>query len=159
METIAAAANAVEAWRAAVWLRESLWGYPLVSVLHLLGIAWLLGGIAIVDARVLGLAASAPMAAVARSAWPVAVTGLVLALGTGPWLFITRSSEYIVNPAFLWKLALLAGALLNVAAFHALGRGVLDGRRAPGTAVRASAAASLLLWLGVLAAGRWIAFV
>ena len=152
-------AQAVEHWPAAVLLRESRWLYPLVSTLHLSGIAALLGGLLVLDLRLLGLQRSVPRSAVARCAWPVAVAGLALALSTGPLLFMTKPSEYIANPAFAIKFLLISLAFCNVALFHLTWPGVLRGLRPITSGVRACAAASLLLWWGVLLAGRWIAFL
>jgi hypothetical protein len=152
-------AQAVEQWRFSVLLRESRWLYPLVSALHLSGIAALLGGLLVLDLRLLGLHRSVPLSAVARCAWPVAVAGLALALATGPLLLMTRPSEYIANPALLAKFLLIALAFCNVALFHLAWPGVLRGLRSVTPGVRASAAASLLLWWGVLLAGRSIAFL
>jgi hypothetical protein len=152
-------APALQSWSVARLLRESLWAYPVVSTLHLLGIALLLGGIAVVDARLLGFARSVAVADVARAAWPFSVAGVVLAVGTGPLLFVVQPAEYLVNRAFFWKLLLLCAALANVALFHARFAGVLRGARPVVPGVRLLAALSLLLWLGVLCAGRMIAFV
>lgn len=152
-------AAALEAWPLAQWLRESLLAYPVLNALHIVAIALLLGGIAVLDLRLLGFAREVPIAHVARTAWPVAALGVTLALVTGPLLFIVQPSDYLVNPAFVWKFLLLLAALTNVAMFHMSCAGVLAGRRAPGPGVRWFAAASLLLWLAVLFAGRMIAFV
>lgn len=152
-------AQAIEQWPLAAVLRESRWLYPLVSALHLSGIAALLGALLVLDLRLLRLHRSVPLSAVARCAWPVAVAGLALALLTGPLLFISKPTDYIANPAFAIKLVLLMLAFSNVALFHASFPGVLRGLLPVTTGVRVCAAASLLLWWGVLLAGRWIAFV
>jgi len=152
-------AQAIEQWPVAVALRESRWLYPLVSALHLSGIAALLGALLVLDLRLLGLHRSVPLSGVARCAWPVAVAGLALALLTGPLLFISKPTDYIANPAFAIKLVLLMLAISNVALFHASFPGVLRGLLPVTTGVRVCAAASLLLWWCVLLAGRSIAFV
>lgn len=85
---------------------------------------------------------------------------MALALVTGSLLFIVKPAEYLANPAFLAKLGLLALALANVARIH-LGAGwrrAVTGRGVTPT-LRLSAAASMLLWLGALVAGRWIGFL
>ena len=152
-------ANAVEQWPLAVLLRESRWLYPLVSALHISGIAALFGSLLVLDLRLLGLHRSVPLTAIARCAWPVAVAGLALALATGPLLFITKPTEYIANPALAIKAVLIALAFTNVIVFHASFPGVLRGLRPVSAGVRLSAAASLLLWWGVMLAGRAIAFM
>lgn len=152
-----ALAHAIEAWGPAAWLRESLWGYPIVNAMHIVGIAALLGGIAVLDVHL--LRSRDAVAPVARAAWPVAVAGVAIAVATGPLLFAVKATEYIANPAFVWKFVLLSLALTNVAVFHLNFPGVLAGTRAVTTGVRAVAALSLALWLATLMAGRAIAFL
>lgn len=153
------AAQALEKTPLAQWLQQSLWGYPLLSALHLVAIALLLGAITVLDARLLGFARRVPVPHVARSAWPFAAAGALLAVCTGPLLFIVQPGDYLVNPAFFWKLLLLVAAFGNVALFHlAFGR-ALSGERDLTAGVRAVAVLSVLLWLAVLFAGRMIAFV
>ncbi len=151
------------AW--AVWLegsalgvaaRESLWLYPAVSVLHVLGIALLVGGIVAFDLRVLGAAAAMPLAAAGRLILPLARAGFAVAVASGVVMLAADASHLVTNPAFLVKgvLLLLAGA--NVVLFHGLAQRDLA---APTLRLaRASAAASALLWLSVAATGRAIAY-
>ncbi|MBA3623775.1 MAG: hypothetical protein H0W48_04850 [Methylibium sp.] len=152
-------AQALETTAPARWLQQSMWGYPVVSALHIVAIALLLGAITVVDARLLGFARQVPVAHVARAAWPFALAGVVLALGTGPLLFIVQPGDYLVNPAFFWKLLLLLAAFANVAWFHLRFAAVLRGVGEPTAGVRWVAALSIGLWLCVLFAGRMIAFV
>lgn len=150
--------QSLETTAPARWLQQSVWGYPVVSALHLVAIALLLGAITVLDARLLGFARQVPVAHVARVAWPFAVAGVMLALITGPLLFIVQPGDYLVNPAFFWKLLLLLAAFANVAWFHLRFGTVLHGRE-PTAGVRWVAALSIALWLAVLFAGRMIAFV
>jgi len=152
-------AQTLETTAPARWLQQSMWGYPVVSALHIVAIALLLGAITVVDARLLGFARQVPVAHVARAAWPFAVIGAVLAVGTGPLLFIVQPGDYLVNPAFFWKLLLLLAAFANIAWFHARFAAALHGGGDITVGVRAVAALSISLWLAVLFAGRMIAFV
>lgn len=61
--------------------------------------------------------------------------------------------------AFFCKLLLPCAALMNVALFHACFAGVLRGARPVVHGVRVQAVLSVSPWLGVLLAGRMIAFV
>ena len=76
-----ALAHAIEAWGPAAWLRESLWAYPVVNAMHIVGIAALLGGIAVLDIHL--LRSRDPVAPVARAAWPVAVAAAKHAIAEG----------------------------------------------------------------------------
>ncbi|WP_162130047.1 hypothetical protein [Sinorhizobium fredii] len=60
------------------WMRKGVWPFPVVNLLHMLGIALLFGGIAVLDLRVLGLARKLPVAALALLVLPIAGHGKVL---------------------------------------------------------------------------------
>jgi hypothetical protein len=124
--------------------------WAAVSALHILGIALLVGPIALVDLRLLRLLGPA-----IDPALPVlvraAIGGLALAACSGALLAAVQATDYAANPAFLAKLALVGAAVANALALRAVG-GVAARRAAP------FAAASLVLWLGAVLAGRWIAF-
>lgn len=166
MEHLAPAAapawlQAIEASALAQLLRSSLWLYPAVETLHILGMAVLVGAIAVFDLRLVlapPAAAGAPaeLAAWGRTVLPVARAGFALALPMGLLLFAVEATAYAANPAFRLKLVLLVLALANVALFHALAARLRP--PSPG-AIRVLAAASLLLWTGVLVCGRLIAYL
>ncbi|MBP2290862.1 DUF6644 family protein [Azospirillum rugosum] len=144
-------------------MRQSVWLYPLVEVLHILGFALLVGSILAFDLRLLGVRAPLlPAEALARLLLPVAVTGFALAVPTGLLLFTTEATSLVRNGMFLAKMALLALALVNIVLFHkGAGRrmaawGVAD---RPPPAARFAGAASLGLWVAVLVCGRLIAYV
>lgn len=148
------------AWPGAVWLQKSGTAYLFVNASHILGIGLLLGGILPMDLRLIGLLRSFPIAIVGPLLLRVASAGLALALLTGFWLFTVKPKEYVANPAFLAKLALLAFALANIAVQHRgpRFRAALEGQHVQ-SSVRVFAALSMMLWLSVLVAGRWIGFV
>jgi hypothetical protein len=72
-----------------------------------------------------------------------------------------QAGEYITNPAFQLKLLLIVLAGVNMAVFHLIPWRTVGswdaGTEAP-IAARVAGALSLALWIGVIAAGRWIAF-
>jgi hypothetical protein len=90
---------------------------------------------------------------------PVSRFGFVLAIGMGFLLFSADASHVVKNPAFQAKLLLLAAALINVVIAHAGSWRHVErwGDEAP-AAAKATALASLVLWLGVICAGRLIAY-
>jgi hypothetical protein len=135
--------EALEATWLAEHLRRSRWTYPLVNAGHILGIAILLG--TVVPMQVQRLRGGQPRVRLLR---PYAMAGLTLAVTCGALLFMAQAGEYLGNPWFQAKMALLAVALAH-AAWHL---------RTEVIPVRA-AVASLVLWLMVLVAGRMIAFV
>lgn len=147
-------------WPGAVWLQQSGTVYLFVNATHILGVGLLLGAILPLDLRMIGFLRSYPIAIVGPLLLRIASAGLVLALVTGLWLFTVQPRIYIGNPAFLAKLGLLALALVNIGLQHygAGFRAALRGDEVS-TSVRVLAGLSVLLWLSVLVAGRWIGFV
>lgn len=137
--------------------RNSVWLYPLANIAHVLGAALLVGSIAVFDVLVLrrryDSAAKAGSVAV-----PLAAIGLAMQATTGLVLFSAEATTIARNPAFLFKMVLLAFALANVAAFHAFHRVATlkdEGRR---SVVRLHAIVSLTAWIMVLLSGRAIAY-
>lgn len=143
-------------------MRQSLWLFPAIETIHILAFAVLVGSVAIVDLRVLGFSRTLAVTALARHALPWTVGAFVIAVPTGLLLFTAQASDLIANRAFVLKITLIMIAGANAAWFH-LGpwRTVTSwdtGAAAPVPA-RASAALSLLIWIGVIVCGRMLAYV
>jgi hypothetical protein len=152
----------------AVWLEASLlartlksgpWLYPLVNLAHVLGIAALVGAVAVFDLRLVGFRPDVPMAALARATLPVAGAGLALVLATGPALLVVRATEYVENP-FLWaKFGAVAVALANLGALHGSAAWRGGGEvRSVRRRLALAGAVSLAAWLAAVSAGRMIAY-
>lgn len=129
------------------------WAYPLLEVVHLVGIAALLGSLAVLELRLWTRVDALPASALARLVLRVTWIGCALALASGALMFSTRPDELLVNPAFRVKAVLLGLAGLNAVAFHRRG-GVARGD----TAMRVLGGLSLLLWVAIIGCGRWIAY-
>lgn len=143
-------------------MREWLWLYPAVEVIHIVGLVLLVGAAAMFDLRLLGGGRTLAVCALARFLLPWSWLGLAVVVPSGLLLFSAHASEVMANPAFQLKLALIAAAGLNVLWLH---RGTLRaadawemGQPTPRRA-RVAAAASLLLWVGVILCGRLLAYV
>jgi hypothetical protein len=114
------------------------------------------------DLRLLGFARSLPALALGRFLLRWAWLGLALVIPTGLAMFSTHATEFAANPAFRLKLLLLAVAALNAATFHVtVYRTAVDWNRDAPTppAAKVAGLISLVLWLGVIACGRMIAYV
>ncbi len=142
----------LDAWGS--WLKGSLWAYPALEAVHITGIALLFGSLVVFELRMLGVARTLPPEALARLALPVSVGGFALAATSGLMLFAADAFDLLVNPAFRIKMVLLVLAGLNAAAFHACG-----GLRCDGAARAVQLVSSIVLWLGIIVAGRMIAYV
>jgi len=141
-------------------LMTSAWGWPVVESLHFLGLSLLIGGVGVFDLRMLGLGRGIPMGALHRFvAWGVA--GYVLNVCTGLLFLTSAPDQYVYNPAFQVKLALMLVAGLNVLFFYrfvfARVRDASAGGEAP-LAAKVAAAVSLTCWIGVIVCGRLITY-
>jgi hypothetical protein len=129
------------------------WAYPALEVLHIAGIALLFGGLLVFELRLLGLARSLDLAALARLTLPPALLGFALCAATGLTMFAGQAQELLGNRVFLYKMGLIALAGLNAALFHAGGR-----LRAGDGLAQAQGLFSLGIWFAVIICGRWIAY-
>ena len=134
-------------------LQSHPWAYPALEVVHILGIALLLGNLVLLELRVFGRGAALPVADLARLALGIAVCGFALAAASGLLMFASQPAELLTNRAFTLKMLLLFAAGCNAAWFHA--RGSLA--RCDGLA-RLSMLLSTVIWVAVVACGRWIAY-
>lgn len=135
-------------------LQSHPWAYPALEVVHILGIALLLGNLLALEVRVWGGASALPVQALARLSLTLALAGFALAAASGLLMFATQPGELLANRSFVFKMGLLLLAGCNAAWFH--GRGALA--RLDRLA-RLQMLASTALWLGVLVCGRWIAYL
>ncbi len=143
-------------------MRQWLWLYPAVETVHLVGVALLFGSIAVFDLRLLGLSRSIPLRRLAAHVLPWTAASFALIVPSGLAMFVAHASELIQSPVFALKISLIFVAGTNAAAYHlATGRGAAqwDLDAMPPPLVRASAAASLVLWISVIACGRLLAYV
>ncbi len=134
-------------------LQSHAWAYPALEIVHIVGIALLLGNLVLFELRVFGLGAAIPVEALARLSLTTAVAGFGLAALSGALMFASQPQDLLANRAFTLKMLLLMLAGANAAWFH--GRGSVT--RRDGLA-RLQLAFSSMIWLAVIACGRWIAY-
>jgi len=135
-------------------LQSSVWAYPALEVVHLSGIALLIGNLVLLELRVFGLGAALPVRELARLSLSLALAGFSLAAASGLLMFASQPAELLTNRAFTLKMLLLLAAACNAGWFH--GRGSLHRLD---TLARAQMLLSTLIWLAVLVCGRWIAYL
>lgn len=143
-------------------MREDLWLYPTVEIVHIVGFVLLAGSIAVLDLRLLGLSQRLPVRALAAHVLPWSLGALLLIVPSGLLMFITHAGDFVSNPAFITKMALLMVAGLNAALFHVgvfRGAASWDTNAAVPATAKMHAALSLLLWIAILACGRLLAYV
>jgi hypothetical protein len=136
----------------AMHIAESMW-FPFLESVHVLSAVFVVGTVLIADLRLLGWSAQRyPVTVITREIVPWTWGAFVVAIITGTGLFIVRASAYVANPAFLVKVVLLLLAGLNMLALHFVALRAAERRHLQAFA----GACSLLVWAGVLLAGRWI---
>ena len=135
-------------------LRSHLWAYPALEIVHICGIAVLLGNLVLLEMRLFGLGAALPVKDLARLSLGLAAVGFSIAAASGLLMFASQPAELLANRAFTLKMLLLLAAACNAGWFH--GRASLD--KLDGVA-RAQMVLSTLIWLAVVASGRWIAYL
>lgn len=131
--------------------------FMAANVLHVLGAALVLGGIAVFDLQLI-LVRGEAAAQTGRIAIPLAALGLALQIPTGLTLLAVEATKLGRNPAFYGKLGFIALGLVNLAWFHlrfsaAMREGVVP------AAARPLAYISLMAWSLTLVAGRMIAYL
>ncbi|MDH4095877.1 MAG: hypothetical protein OEV81_13965 [Betaproteobacteria bacterium] len=153
--------GAIEMSALGMAMRQSLWLYPIVEIVHLTGIALLFGSIAMLDLRLLGLSSSVPVRRLASHVLPWTAASFVLIVPSGLAMFVAHAGDFITSPVFVLKICLILAAGANAAVFHAgafRGASDWDVNRAPPFAARLAAALSLALWVAVIACGRLLAY-
>lgn len=137
--------------------------FPWVESVHVLAITLVVGSIAAVDLRLLGVASrSQPVTRVIHDILPLTWISFTVAVLTGMTLFTSSAVDYAHNGPMQMKMLLLVIAGINMLVFHLVTYRSVgawdDAPRAP-LPVRVAGATSLLLWIGVVVFGRWIGFV
>jgi hypothetical protein len=138
-------------------IRQSLWLFPVIEAVHLLGLSVLGGSVLIVDLRMLGTGLrNHAIAQIARDARPWFVGALIVMLLTGWALFTSEAIKCYYNFSFWVKITTLPVAIVfallvrdRIAASAGMHATILT---------RVVGLLSIALWFTVAAAGRWIGF-
>jgi hypothetical protein len=143
-------------------IRENDVLFPLIESLHVLSICLMVGSILAIDLRLLGLVSiQLSVSRVTQGILPLTWGAFVVAVASGGLLFISNATKYLGNGYFVAKILLICAAGLNMAIFHAMTAKTLplweNDSRLPLRA-RLAGGLSILLWVSVVACGRWIGF-
>jgi hypothetical protein len=157
--------GAIEASSLGVAMRQWLWLYPSVEIVHITGIGLLFGSIAVLDLRLLGFSRTLSVKELARHVLPWTAASFVLIVPSGLMMFTAHASELIQSGVFVLKMGLILAAGLNAALFHAITFRTADvwdseemRKLQPPPSARLAGALSLLLWVSVIACGRLLAY-
>ncbi len=142
-------------------IRTIPWLYPAFETGHYIGLSLLVGGIMLIDLRVLGMARGLPLKSMIGFL-PFFWAGFIINGLTGSMLFIYGATNFGTNSAFLLKMTFMVVAGLNALAFDLAVRrsgGVWVTADRPPTLVKGFATLSLVFWLCVVTTGRWMAYL
>ena len=162
MTFIAPIAQAIANLPLAQYVAESTWAFPTFESIHVIAIVTVIGTIAVMDLRLLGWAgAKCAVTEMSNDTLKWTWGAFIVAFITGSLLFISKATDYTVNPFFFWKMVMIVIAGINMAIFHVFTwRSVKDwdcdcevplgGKIAGGL--------SLFFWIVVVFLGRAIGF-
>lgn len=145
-----------------VFMAENPSAFPWVETFHVMAITTVIGVIAIVDLRLIGVASTSyPVSRLTKSLLPLTWIAFACAVVTGLLLFSSQPLTYYDNFAFRMKMVLLVAAGFNMVVFHLLTmRGIaLWDRDAPvPVAAKVAGILSILIWILIVIFGRWVGF-
>jgi len=146
----------------ATQVRMSLWLFPVIETVHLFGIVALVGSTSALDLRLLGLALrEQSVKTLTQRLLPWAWAGFAMQIVTGILLAASEATKMYDNIGFRIKMALILLAGVNALVFHYTAYRSADTwgeRRATPIGAKLAGTFSILLWFGIVAAGRWIAY-
>ncbi len=146
----------------AIAIAESTWSFPIIETIHVLALTVVVGSVAMMDLRLLGVGnKDRPASEIIASSLPWAWSAFAVAFIAGSLMFCSKAASYYVNVPFRIKVVCLVLAALNMVVFHrftARDMPAWDSGRPP-LGARLAATFSLTLWIIIVAAGRWVGFV
>ena len=154
--------NEIMASQLSQWIQATYWLWPVLEIIHFFGLTLLMGGLIIVDLRMIGFFPTINLQGV-KKLLPFVIFGFLLNLITGILFVYGDPSRYAINIGFQIKLILILLAGCNAAIYHfrvegyALDSGLSSIR--PPLTIKLVGLTSLSLWTGVLLLGRLIPYV
>jgi hypothetical protein len=145
------------------FIRDTKWCFPAIELVHLFGLVTLMSSMLVFDLRLMNLWLRRwPVLLLMERLLPWTWRAFIVMVGTGAGLFVSDPLRFFDNTSFRIKLVLIALAGLNALIFQRTslrGVGEWNLNVEPPLGAKIAGGLSLVLWFGVMAAGRWIAFV
>jgi len=143
-------------------IRENELIFPWIEAIHVLAVTLVIGSIALVDLRLIGVRAlNRAISNISKELLPITWIAFLVAAITGAILFTSNALSYSQNFYFISKMILLGLAGINMMCFQFIIGKNLDSwnhyQQLP-TAARIAGAISLTLWVSIIFCGRWIGF-
>ena len=157
--------NTIEGWPISVVMRGETpgteWVFPIVETLHVMAFTIVVGSIAMVDLRLLGIASrNSTVSRLTKEVLPWTWSAWVTAAVCGTLMFLGKAGTYAGNLQFRLKFVCMGLAALNMLVFH-LGAYRQVARwdsGEPPMSAKMAGAVSMSLWIAVVFFGRWIGF-
>ncbi|MYE99081.1 MAG: hypothetical protein F4234_02670 [Gammaproteobacteria bacterium] len=142
------------------WIAETYWLWPVLEIIHFIGLSIMLGALLIIDVRLLGMLRSYDTASIKRLV-PLIWFGFCINLASGTMFFVGDPMRYSINIGFQLKMVLILIPGLTVVVYQLQVRPQLTGWNTVSmpTIARLVAITSLATWGGVLLLGRLIPYV
>ena len=99
------------------WIQATYWLWPVLEIIHFFGLTLLMGGLIIVDLRMIGFFPTISLQEV-KKLLPFVIFGFLLNLITGILFVYGDPSRYAINIGFQIKLILILLAGCNAAIYH-----------------------------------------
>lgn len=151
-------------WLSATYMSQRIqdisWIIPTVQTIHIVSIAIVMTSMAMLDLRIMGLAGRRQsLTDLSQRVLPWVWITLIVLLCSGTILIIGEPARDLQNVVFWTKMSLLTLAIILTFTFQkVLHRNKTYWERNRAAAVLL-ASVSLVCWVGIVAAGRWIAYV
>jgi hypothetical protein len=143
-------------------IRESVWVFPLIEGTHVMALALSVGTLLVMDLRLAGfLMRHERVSEVSNQLMPWSLVGFVIMFLTGGLLFWSQAVKAYGSIFFRIKLALLLLAGINALVFELTLRRTVpewDTAEKPPFRARLAGLLGMVLWAGVIAAGRTMAY-
>jgi uncharacterized membrane protein SirB2 len=136
----------------ALWVGTSLWAYPFLLSIHIVGLAVVVGIFSMRDLRLLGLFSALSIDTFSHLS-KLAVAGFILNAVSGFLLFTSQASTFVTSVPFLSKLSCIAVGM--ILAFYIQSRLKTEIQQQ----TKVLAFVSLICWMAAIVAGRLIAYI
>lgn len=152
----------LESTALAIWVGESLWGYPIVLGMHAIGLAIVVGIFVMLNFRILKVIRGVSFHAF-LSLFRLAWVGLLINVVSGSALFSSQATTFMESAPFLTKITcVIAGVVLGILIQQRLRLRVVDWDNADEnieSSATVLASLSMICWIGAIVAGRLIAYL
>ena len=146
----------------ALWVGESLWGYPIMLSLHAVGLSIVVGIFTMLNLRILGLLKDIELSTF-KSLYQLSWVGLVINTTSGFSLFSSQATYFVTSKPFLIKItAIVVGVIVAIFLYRCLylnGEDTNEKKTIRGQPTRNLAVLSLLCWTTAIFSGRLVAYL